>query len=43
MIEETYKEIIEGTTKIDDIPKIKVICDGERYYSMNNRRLYLFK
>ncbi|KAL4484833.1 hypothetical protein ABPG74_020010 [Tetrahymena malaccensis] len=43
MLEETLKEIKEGTTKIDDIPRIKVIYDGNRYYSMNNRRLWVFK
>lgn len=42
-LEATLKEIKEGVTKIDDIPRIKVIFDGSRYYSMNNRRLWVFK
>jgi hypothetical protein len=43
LIEETKEEIIKGETKITDIPKIMVYYDGEKYYSQNNRRLWLFK
>lgn len=44
-ITETFEEIKNGKTKISDIPKIKVIYDklSNKYYSKNNRRLYLFK
>lgn len=44
-LEETLQELIDGTTKISDIPKIKVIVDPEtgKYFSMNNRRLWVFK
>ena len=41
-LQETLDEIIQGTTTIDQIPLIRVIYH-EKYYSMNNRRLWLFK
>ncbi|KAI8893702.1 hypothetical protein BC833DRAFT_607522 [Globomyces pollinis-pini] len=41
---ETLQEILDGKTKVSDIPKIKVLNDGNgRLYSMNNRRLWVFK
>jgi hypothetical protein len=44
---ETLNEITTGTTKITDIPKIKVfyfVRDGKtKYISENNRRLWVFK
>jgi len=47
LLAETLSEILNGSTKIDDIPKIKVfyfIQDGKRkYISENNRRLWVFK
>lgn len=42
-IDQTLQEIRNGTTKITDIPLIKVYTDGQNYFSQNNRRLYLFK
>jgi hypothetical protein len=42
-IMETYSELLLDISKINNIPKIKVYYDGEKYYSENNRRLYLFK
>jgi hypothetical protein len=42
-IEETFNELKSKKIKIEEIPKIKVLFDGEKYYSENNRRLYLFK
>lgn len=44
---ETLNEITTGTTKISDIPKIKVFYfvqdDKIKYISENNRRLWVFK
>jgi hypothetical protein len=42
-IEQTLDEIREGVTKISDIPLITVISNDGNYFSLNNRRLYLFK
>lgn len=43
LIDETYHEIKTGKTKISDIPLITIYCIDGKYYSLNNRRLYLFK
>lgn len=43
LLEETLEEIKTGITAIESIPKIRVIYDGTRYYSLNNRRLWVFK
>ena len=45
---DTYQLVVDGKTAIDDIPNITVIStssDGisPPYFSLNNRRLYLFK
>lgn len=44
-VEETLKEVIDGNLKVEDLPKIKIMYDPttERYISMNNRRLWVFK
>jgi hypothetical protein len=42
-IEETYQEILAGQTKISDLPLITVIHNDGSYFSLNNRRLFLFK
>ena len=46
-LDETLNEIINGTTKVEDIPKIKVFYTQQngtvKYFSENNRRLWLFK
>lgn len=42
-IDETLQEIVSGTTKVTDIPLITVIPNEGNYFSLNNRRLYLFK
>jgi len=42
-IHTTLHEIEKGATSIDDIPLISVIANDGHYYSLNNRRLYLFK
>jgi len=47
LLDETLNEIINGITSIEDIPKIKVFytCQNGivKYFSENNRRLWLFK
>lgn len=47
LLDETLNEIITGVTRIEDIPKIKVFytCQNGivKYFSENNRRLWLFK
>ncbi|KAJ3350518.1 hypothetical protein HDU91_006239 [Kappamyces sp. JEL0680] len=43
LLQETFDEIMDGRTPVEAIPKIRVIFDGSRYYSLNNRRLWLFK
>ncbi len=40
---ESFNEILLDISKITNIPIIKVYYDGVKYYSENNRRLYLFK
>lgn len=42
-IEETLQEVEEGKTKVEDIPKITVLTNGGHLFSLNNRRLFLFK
>ncbi len=42
-IDDTYNEIILGNTLINDIPRISVHYYNDKYISLNNRRLYLFK
>lgn len=43
VIADTLKEIVEGRTRVTDIPMITVIENDGNYFSLNNRRLYLFK
>jgi hypothetical protein len=45
MVMDSLEECIKNPTQIKSIPKIKVIYDqkSDRYLSMNNRRLWLFK
>lgn len=40
---ETLDEIMTGKTKVEALPLIRVIFDGNRYYSLNNRRLWVIK
>lgn len=42
-IEQTFEEIRNGETSIEDIPLITVIANDGHYFSLNNRRLYLWK
>lgn len=45
MISQTLSDLRFNPKMIENIPKIKVIYDhqNDRYISMNNRRLYVFK
>lgn len=43
MLQETLDELVSGVTPISQIPTIKVYTDGTNFYSMNNRRLWVFK
>jgi hypothetical protein len=42
-IEDTLQEIIDGVTSVKDIPLITVIPNEDCFFSLNNRRLFLFK
>jgi hypothetical protein len=42
-IEQTFEEIVNGETKLSDLPLITVIYNEDSYFSLNNRRLFLFK
>lgn len=42
-LQETLDEIVTGRTKVEDLPLIRVIYDGSRHYSLNNRRLWVLK
>ena len=42
-LEETLNELIIGKISINDIPKIKVYFSNGKYFSENNRRLWVFK
>lgn len=44
IIDETIEELKGDITKINNIPKIQVLIDNDGYlFSLNNRRLYVFK
>jgi hypothetical protein len=42
-VHETLDSLRKDSSYIHNIPRIKVVTDGEKYYSMNNRRLWVFK
>lgn len=42
-IEQTFEEIRQGVTSIEDIPLITVLYNEGCYFSLNNRRLFLWK
>eukprot|EP00700_Malawimonas_jakobiformis_P000842 EC719635.1.p1 GENE.EC719635.1~~EC719635.1.p1 ORF type:complete len:97 (+),score=3.53 EC719635.1:113-403(+) len=43
-LEDTLADIVSGKVKVEDIPQIVVIQVGsDQFYSMNNRRLWVFK
>ena len=42
-VNETIDSVIDGKVQVADIPHITVVKLNERYYSQNNRRLYIFR
>lgn len=42
-IEETLRKLLSGKITVVDIPRIRVAEKDGKYYSMDNRRLYVFK
>lgn len=42
-VDETVQAIVSGRQSVADLPRISVLFDGANYYSLNNRRLYVFK
>jgi hypothetical protein len=42
-VHETLEILTKDPSYISNIPRIKVVTDGAKYYSMNNRRLWVFK
>ncbi|KAI8621242.1 hypothetical protein BC830DRAFT_1095382 [Chytriomyces sp. MP71] len=43
LLTDTLTQIQSGAISAADLPLIRVIFDGNRYYSMNNRRLWVLK
>lgn len=42
-VEDTIQEIVDGKLKPADLPVITVLFDGDAYFSLNNRRLFVLK
>lgn len=42
-IEETLRKLLSQKITVDNIPRISVAKKDGKYYSMDNRRLYVFK
>ena len=42
-VEDTLLDIVEGRLAVASLPTITVIANGGAYFSLNNRRLYVFK
>ena len=43
LIMDTYNDLKSGLVKIEELPQIQIFIINDEMYSMNNRRLYLFK
>ncbi|KAJ3024394.1 UNVERIFIED_CONTAM: hypothetical protein HDU68_008218 [Siphonaria sp. JEL0065] len=43
LLTDTLEQIRSGQLSVSDLPLIRVIFDGTKYYSMNNRRLWVMK
>lgn len=43
LLSQTLDELKNKIITSNDIPKITVMFDGSNYYSLNNRRLWIFK
>jgi hypothetical protein len=42
-LEETLDELLDKRITVYELPVIRVLTDGEKMYSQNNRRLWVFK
>ncbi|CUE71958.1 Hypothetical protein, putative [Bodo saltans] len=42
-IDETLQALISGKQSVEDLPRISLLFDGANFYSLNNRRLFVFK
>ena len=42
-LHETIDDIENGLMKVDDLPRIRVVCKDGYYYSFDNRRLYVYR
>lgn len=42
-IQETLDSLLSGALSTSDLPQITLLYDGKNYFSLNNRRLYVFK
>ncbi|GAX84802.1 hypothetical protein CEUSTIGMA_g12223.t1 [Chlamydomonas eustigma] len=42
-LENALQRLLQGDLKVEDFPKIRVVHHDERYYSLDNKRLHLFR
>jgi len=42
-IQETLDSLLQGDIITSDLPSITLLFDGKNYFSLNNRRLFVFK
>jgi len=42
-LDDTIKGLLDDEIKVDDIPPLEVVQDGNDYYSLSNRRLFVFR
>ena len=42
-VNETLESLIKGDLDTSDLPSITLLFDGVSYFSLNNRRLFVFK
>ena len=42
-VNDTINKIEDGLMRVDDLPRIRVVCKDGYYYSFDNRRLYVYR
>lgn len=42
-VQETLDALAKGELDTGDLPQITLLYDGRNYFSLNNRRLFVFK
>jgi hypothetical protein len=42
-VQETLDSLLQGDLSTADLPSITLLFDGKHYFSLNNRRLFVFK